>query len=590
MNDLKEKKVFDKDIEIIVKIIIEKLLINSIYFSERKNEEEKIINLCHYFIKKQINSIIKILDIKYDKDDNNLIEKNYEIKEPNKIIKDRYFENNIKNNLIHEIQEKNSESENLLSLNRKTSYFSSPINNSSKYKNKKIEKNNDISISSFTVFDINEKEFLKPEVENIKQLRENQTLIDKLKEKKKKFKFHKSSQIESINIKEEPIKEENKKLINFNSEKFTFDSNGKVISKLNLNNNIFQQNFITIKSNLKLIKEISNYSKENNNEINTTSSLNKTKIIYNDNNFINKFKNKLNFLPGFENILLKKKENFCPPSGDNFQLIEPEFGVIVKDNNNNIKEGIYNKKERKLSLNEYHKISETVLKKNKSEKLIFQSNLHLLDNEINNINNHNINNNINNLYNNNNFNININNNNINTIKDNLINSFNSLNPLNENSIQGNYSSKNSISNSLINSNVDNLFNAIESSENPLPKIINSNNNKNDIYITQSRNNIFKNQISFIKRNNNINFKVKKSKNASFELIDFNRKIMGKKFKIDNENTNNFSMKEKKSFEKFKKPFIPNFNKFIKHNGLLIPPEHFIRVKTLKKSLSSSNIV
>ena len=215
MNDLKEKKVFDKDSEIIVKIIIEKLLINSIYFSERKNEEEKIINLCHNFIKKQINSIIKILDIKYDKDDNSLIEKNYEIKEPNKIIKDRYFENNIKNNLIHEIQEKNSESENLLSLNRKTSYFSSPINNSSKYKNKKIEKNNDISISSFTVFDINEKEFLKPEVENIKQLRENQTLIDKLKEKKKKFKFHKISQIESINIKEEPIKEEKKKINDF---------------------------------------------------------------------------------------------------------------------------------------------------------------------------------------------------------------------------------------------------------------------------------------------------------------------------------------------------------------------------------------
>ncbi len=46
MNDLKEKKVFDKDIEIIVKIIIEKLLINSIYFSERKNDEEKIFNLC----------------------------------------------------------------------------------------------------------------------------------------------------------------------------------------------------------------------------------------------------------------------------------------------------------------------------------------------------------------------------------------------------------------------------------------------------------------------------------------------------------------------------------------------------------------
>ena len=129
MNDLKEKKVFDKDSEIIVKIIIEKLLINSIYSSERKNEEEKIINLCHNFIKKQINSIIKILDIKYDKDDNNLIEKNYEIKEPNKIIKDRYFENNIKNNLIHEIQEKNSESENPLSLNRKFSYFSSPIKN-----------------------------------------------------------------------------------------------------------------------------------------------------------------------------------------------------------------------------------------------------------------------------------------------------------------------------------------------------------------------------------------------------------------------------------------------------------------------------
>ena len=64
------------------------------------------------------------------------------------------------------------------------SYFYSPINNSSKYKNKKNEKNNDNSISSFTVFDINEKEFLKPEVDNIDQLIENQNLIDKLKEKK----------------------------------------------------------------------------------------------------------------------------------------------------------------------------------------------------------------------------------------------------------------------------------------------------------------------------------------------------------------------------------------------------------------------
>ncbi len=41
-----------------------------------------------------------------------------------------------------------------------------------------------MSISSFTVFDINEKEFLKPEVDNIDQLIENQNLIDKLKEKK----------------------------------------------------------------------------------------------------------------------------------------------------------------------------------------------------------------------------------------------------------------------------------------------------------------------------------------------------------------------------------------------------------------------
>ena len=36
MNDLKEKKVFDKDSEIIVKIIIEKLLINSEKMKKKK--------------------------------------------------------------------------------------------------------------------------------------------------------------------------------------------------------------------------------------------------------------------------------------------------------------------------------------------------------------------------------------------------------------------------------------------------------------------------------------------------------------------------------------------------------------------------
>ena len=59
MNDLKEKKVFDKDSEIIVKIIIEKLLINSIYSSERKNEEESLNKIISQYKNNKIENLYK---------------------------------------------------------------------------------------------------------------------------------------------------------------------------------------------------------------------------------------------------------------------------------------------------------------------------------------------------------------------------------------------------------------------------------------------------------------------------------------------------------------------------------------------------
>ena len=561
-----QKFLYDNSVETIIKIIIEKLISYTITISEQKKIEKEIKNVCNNYIFKQLNPLVHIFSFEYDKDEffiNNenkdlIIKKFYEVEEPKPINKDRNIINSLKNNSeIKEIQNENSlitkiSSQNVTFYNNKKKNkkcsLSQTIN-----ENKKVKK----TIPHFTSFDLPKKDFLKskPELDDIEKLRNERKLIEELKNeeniRKKKLKS-----LSFINKKEA-------KTIYFNSEKYTFDSNGIIIKKKKINDNLFQDNFIKLNSEMILIKRISNSNKFFNTKKNATmeviSNKKKENIFsdFNDNSYL---------FPELKDsmTLEQKKQNYCPPAGNNFNLIIPESGVIIKDNNNNIKKGTINENDNKLSLYQYNKIAKKILNKNKSEKLIFISNLNS-SYEKNNIVNDNIEKDNNKIIKEK----------YNIIKDNNSN-VSSNHPLNENYI--NEESNVSFSNNFINSKVDNLLMAIDSSILPLPKIKQPENN---LYLTGFKN-VFKNQFSILKNNNRKIYKIKKSYNFSFE--ENIKKTISTKLSNEYDRYNN---KEEKNENKiYKKPFKPNFNELIKHNGILIPSNKSYRVKKLKKSLSS----
>ena len=555
-----QKILYDYSVEIIIKIIIEKLISYTITISEQNEIEKKIKNVCNNYILRQLNPIIHIFSLEYDKDEffiNNenkdlIINNLYEVQEPKPINKDGNIINSLKNNTkIQEIQNENSTFSKIPSMNN-TIYVNKKKNKKCSLsqiinENKKVKK----TIPFFTSFDLPKKDFVKPkpELEDIEKLRNEIKLMEELK-KEEKFK---QKQLKSLSF----IKKKNeKKTIYFNSEKYTFDSNGKIITKKNINDKLLQDNFVQLKSKLILIKRISNSNKLFNK--NRSSELPKMEVISNrkKENLFSDLSDTFNFTEFKETMTLEqKKQNFCRPAGNNFNLIIPESGVIIKDNNNNIKEGIINENNNKLSVSQYNKIAKKILNKNKSEKLIFKSNLNSSNEK----------------------NIIMNNNNIikennNIKKDNKI--ISSTNSLNENYI--NEESNFSISNKLINSKVDNLLMAIHSSKVPLPKIKETENN---FYLTGFKN-VFKNQFSILK-NNNKKIYTKKSYNFSFEE-NLNTISIKKSNEYDKYNN-----KEEKNDNKFyKKPIKPNYNQLIKHNGILIPSTNSYRVKKLTKRLSS----
>ena len=566
-----QKFLYDNSVETIIKIIIEKLISYTITISEQKKIEKKIKNVCNNFIFKQLNSIVHIFSLEYDKDELFLLNENkdliknnlYEVQEPKPINKDRNINKLINNSRIKEIQNEKSfftkissqdETIYLNKNNKKKHSLSQTIN-----ENKKIKK----TIPFFTSFDLPKKDFFKPqpELDDIEKLRNEVKLIEKLK-KEEKMKKRKMKFLNFINQKKE-------KKLYFNSEKYIFDSDGKIIAKKKINDKLLQDNFIKLKSKLISIKNATDSNKlfikkEN-------SELTKKEIISNlkkENSFPDLTDN-INYFPEINEIMTleQKKQNFCPPSGNNFNLIIPESGVIIKDNNNNIKEGIIKENNNKFSIYQYNKIAKNILNKNEREKLIFESKLNSSCE-----------------------NIIMNNNNI--IRDNN-NTLSLINPLNENYINGNngnnksislnnQESNFSISNNLINSKVDNLLMAIDSSKLPLPKIKVIENN---LYLTGCKN-VFKNQFSILKNNNNKIYKTKKSINFSFEE-NINKIITtNKSIEYDKHNNN----KEQYIDKFYKKPFKPNLNQLIKHNGILIPSNNSYRVKKIKKSLSSTTII
>ena len=117
----------------------------------------------------------------------------------------------------------------------------------------------------------------------------------------------------------------------FDNKYYTFDSNGEVIKKTNIKVPI-KDGFIEASSQSKLVKEMINDTYYNNSLFPKKKTIMKEQIHFNENENTRKTK-QLNDI-----YKLKRLRTLSPPSGDNFNLIRPEIGVIITYDDDNIKE------------------------------------------------------------------------------------------------------------------------------------------------------------------------------------------------------------------------------------------------------------
>ena len=146
----------------------------------------------------------------------------------------------------------------------------------------------------------------------------------------------------------------------FDSNKFSFDSNGKIINFKPIKIDSLIKDFVSLKNGIKSIdnnikiKKLKKIKKNNDNsphKYNKSNSYIKEKIIKNpedDPNGINKH--------NYVKINTDKNEQIIP-SGSNFSIMLPNIGVILKEDEQ-IKEGTkeFGKYFKKYSLNDYDKI------------------------------------------------------------------------------------------------------------------------------------------------------------------------------------------------------------------------------------------
>ena len=208
--------------------------------------------------------------------------------------------------------------------------------------NKKKESKNQI-FSNFKVYDIpNFKNIPFEEPRDYQKLREifEKEKIKKLEELKKEKEKEKRKKLSIFNF-------TNKK--DFDSKKYTFDSNGQVIQyhpyKLHIiSNELLESKSIVgktkIENNLNQLPIIENNMKMNHNLKNKKIRIDKNKKYSLKNNEEN-----------------KRKRIPIPPAGSNFNIIKPEIGVIIHENDK-VKGGNMNfvSKYNKTSIEEYSKM------------------------------------------------------------------------------------------------------------------------------------------------------------------------------------------------------------------------------------------
>ena len=394
----------------IVKIIIDKIIINSIYEANMNKINNQLNDYYFEYLQGQIEPLFEENFINYTNlknDENKLFWKTpkppenqwIEILEPETVENDRYessevniqeikskkeiisetnegienienIENNNntikknqtkeKNSRLKTIRQKNKNEEILVNDENKNENNNNDIDNKTKNNQKLVNnmantiQNNRgkkrIVMVDFPSEDIPgiETEFKHDiyEPSNIHILRKDKEEEIKNKEKEIKLNKDKGNALK----KKEEIEKLIKNVKTIDSNKFTFDSNGKIISFKAYKLDNLSKDFTFIKNNIKeknekeevvpiKSKKFARQSvKEQNEEI----------VIRDNSRMFEHY--------GNEEKKEKNKEKIIP-SGSNFKLILPNIGVVIKENNNK-KEGSrdFNKYFKKYSMKDYDKI------------------------------------------------------------------------------------------------------------------------------------------------------------------------------------------------------------------------------------------
>ena len=394
----------------IVKIIIDKIIINSIYEANMNKINNQLNDYYFEYLQGQIEPLFEENFINYTNlknDENKLFWKTpkppenqwIEILEPETVENDRYessevniqeikskkeiisetnegienienIENNnntIKKNQTKEknlrlktIRQKNKNEEILVNDENKNENNNNDIDNKTKNNQKLINnmvntlQNNRgkkrIVMVDFPSEDIPgiETEFKHDiyEPSNIHILRKDKEEEIKNKEKEIKLNKDKGNALK----KKEEIEKLIKNVKTIDSNKFTFDSNGKIISFKAYKLDNLSKDFTFIKNNIK--------EKNEKEEVVPIKSKKFTRQSVKEQNeeIVIRDNSRMFEHYGNEEKKEKNKEKIIP-SGSNFKLILPNIGVVVKENNNK-KEGSrdFNKYFKKYSMKDYDKI------------------------------------------------------------------------------------------------------------------------------------------------------------------------------------------------------------------------------------------
>ena len=394
----------------IVKIIIDKIIINSIYEANMNKINNQINDYYFEYLQGQIEPLFEENFINYTNlknDENKLFWKTpkppenqwIEILEPEPVENDRYessevniqeikskkeiisetnegienienIENNnntIKKNQTKEknvrlktIRQKNKNEEILVNDENKNENNNNDIDNKTKNNQKLVNnmantiQNNRgkkrIVMVDFPSEDIPgiETEFKHDiyEPSNVHILRKDKEEEIKNKEKEIKLNKDKGNALK----KKEEIEKLIKNVKTIDSNKFTFDSNGKIISFKAYKLDNLSKDFTFIKNNIK--------EKNEKEEVVPIKSKKFTRQSVKEQNeeIVIRDNSRMFEHYGNEEKKEKNKEKIIP-SGSNFKLILPNIGVVVKENNNK-KEGSrdFNKYFKKYSMKDYDKI------------------------------------------------------------------------------------------------------------------------------------------------------------------------------------------------------------------------------------------